>query len=98
MTVRSVLPYSLRVLTRQENIDRAAGILTAHLEGDMTGWSRWTVPSQPEREPLRYEQQVVLTLALLRRLGPLTRPLFALNHAVMMRAGERGLRQHLGVR
>ncbi len=96
VVVRSFLPYSLRVLTAQSRKDRGAGVLEARLDGDMTGWSRWTLTSTGTGCAVRYEQQVVARRALLRRLGLVARPFFRLNHAVMMRAGERGLRRYLG--
>jgi hypothetical protein len=38
----------------------------------------------------------VVAKALVRLVGPLARPALRFNHDRMMRAGERGLRQHLG--
>ncbi len=95
VVVRSFLPYSLRIRTVSRREDRAAGVLEAGLAGDMAGWSRWTLSATDEGCALLYEQQVAVHRPLLRRLGLLARPLFRLNHAVMMRAGERGLRRYL---
>ncbi|MBA2531385.1 MAG: SRPBCC family protein [Nocardioidaceae bacterium] len=95
VVVRSFLPYSLRILTVSRREDCAAGVLEAGLEGDMEGWSRWTLSPTDDGCALLYEQQVAVLRPLLRRLGLLARPFFRLNHAVMMRAGERGLRHRL---
>lgn len=95
VVVRSFLPYALRVLTKSAREDRDAGVLEARLSGDVDGWSRWTVPTVGAPGPLVYEQVVVARRELLRRLGPAARPFFRLNHAVMMSAGERGLRMRV---
>lgn len=92
VVVRSSLPYALRVLATSLREDPVAGVLEARLAGDVNGWSRWTLPPAGAAGPLVYEQVVVAERPLLRRLGPVARPLFRANHAVMMRAGERGLR------
>lgn len=92
VVVRSFLPYALRVLTTSVRDDPVEGVLEARLSGDVEGWSRWTLPAIDSSGPLVYEQVVVARRALLRRLGPVARPFFRANHAVMMRAGQRGLR------
>ena len=92
VVVRSLLPYALRVLATALRQDPVAGVLEARLSGDVVGWSRWTLPPEGVARPLVYEQVVVAERPLLRRLGPVARPFFRANHAVMMRAGERGLR------
>ena len=43
----------------------------------------------------RYEQEVDVGKPLLRRLAVPCRPAFRLNHALMMRSGQRGLRAYL---
>ncbi len=92
VVVRSSLPYELRVLTTSVREDPAAGVLEARLRGDVAGWSRWTLPESGAGGSVVYEQVVTAQRALLRRLGPVARPLFRLNHSIMMRSGERGLR------
>jgi len=42
-----------------------------------------------------FDEDVVVRKPLVRRAGLLARPALRLNHAVMMRDGERGLRRHL---
>ncbi|MGQ0629805.1 MAG: SRPBCC family protein [Sporichthyaceae bacterium] len=94
--VRSLLPYSLRMTAHHSRKDPAAGVLEARLSGDLVGTSRWTMT--PSRDGagtlLRFGEDVEVARPLLRRLA-FARPAFRFNHAVMMRAGERGLRRHL---
>lgn len=95
VVVRSFLPYSLRVLTVSRRQDPVAGVLEAGLEGDITGWSRWTLNATGDHCSVLYEQQVEARRPLLRRLGLLARPIFVLNHRLMMRAGEHALQDRL---
>ncbi|MGG8407478.1 SRPBCC family protein [Streptomyces sp. 12297] len=90
---RSVVPYELHVTATQQRHDPAAGVLEAALHGDLEGWVRWTVAAAPAGGTLaRYDQEVLVRKPLMRRLALPGRPLFRLNHALMMRAGRRGLR------
>ncbi|MGQ0624094.1 MAG: SRPBCC family protein [Sporichthyaceae bacterium] len=94
--VRSVLPYSLRLTAHHARRDPDAGVLEARLTGDLVGAGRWTIAPTPDGTGtvLRFGEEVEVLRPLLRRLS-LARPLFRLNHTLMMRAGERGLRAHL---
>ncbi|MFD4634920.1 SRPBCC family protein [Streptomyces sp. NPDC058284] len=88
---RSFLPYDLVVTARERRRDPAAGILEIDMSGDLEGWARWTVRAAPGGARARYDQEVVVRRRLMRRLAVPGRPLFLLNHALMMRAGRRGL-------
>lgn len=93
LVVRSALPYSLRLHASRVREDRARGVLEARLGGDLEGWSRWTLrPAGVGCQAVFEEQVVARGRFLRRRVG---RPIFELNHAWMMRAGERGLRSWL---
>lgn len=94
--VRSGLPYSLRMTAHHSRRDAGAGVLEARLSGDLVGKSRWTMaPTSDGRGThLHFGEEVEVHRPLLRRLS-FARPAFRLNHALMMRAGERGLRRHL---
>jgi len=92
---RSALPYSLRFDALRSREDRPAGVLEAHLVGDLLGWSRWTIRSAAAGTELFYEQHVSTPRALLRRLAPIARPALLANHAWMMRGGRQGLERHL---
>jgi hypothetical protein len=94
--VRSTLPYSLRMTAHHSRKDPAAGVLEARLTGDLVGHSRWTLTSGPHGTVLEFGEEVELRRPLLRGLS-FARPAFRINHALMMRAGERGLRRHLGM-
>ncbi|MEU6667809.1 SRPBCC family protein [Streptomyces sp. NPDC046727] len=95
ITIRSLLPYGLTCTVRRTLRDPAAGVLEAELSGDIDGWARWTVTADGPGTLARYDQEVEVTKALLRLLAVPGRPLFRLNHRLMMRAGRRGLLRRL---
>ncbi|GAA4795106.1 SRPBCC family protein [Streptomyces sanyensis] len=95
VTFRSLLPYDLVVTVRARRQDRGAGVLEAALEGDLDGWSRWTLLPHGGGTRAVYEQEVEVRRPLMRRLAVPCRPLFRANHALMMRAGRRGLAARL---
>jgi uncharacterized protein YndB with AHSA1/START domain len=95
LRIRSVLPYDLVMTARDRYQDEAAGVLEAELAGDQAGWSRWTVSPAGAGSRAVFEEEVRPGKAVMRRLALPARPLFLANHAVMMRAGERGLRHYL---
>ncbi|MEU3727320.1 SRPBCC family protein [Streptomyces sp. NPDC031705] len=99
VVIRSVLPYGLHVTLTELLRDPAHGVLEAALRGDVEGWARWTVRPGGAAGAVRtravYEQEVEVRAALLRRFALAGRPLFRLNHALMMRAGRRALRARL---
>ncbi|MBW5481741.1 SRPBCC family protein [Streptomyces bambusae] len=96
---RSFLPYELHVTLTELLHDPARGVLEAALRGDLDGWARWTVrPHGGRGTRALYEQEVEVRKPLMRRLAVPGRPVFRLNHALMMRAGRRGLTAHLAGR
>lgn len=96
LRIRSLLPYDLFLTMREGRRDPAAGVLEAGISGDLEGWARWTVTAREAGGCLvRYDQEVDVRKPLMRRLAVPGRPVFRLNHAVMMRAGRRGLVRHL---
>lgn len=92
---RSSLPYSLRFTTTPTVHDPVRGVLEATLSGDLDGFSRWTISSDSNGTTATFEERVVATKPLLRRLELVARPAFEANHSRMMRDGERGLRAYL---
>ncbi|WP_432012739.1 SRPBCC family protein [Streptomyces cucumeris] len=92
---RSLIPYDLEVTVREARQDAAAGVLEIMFSGDLDGWARWTVTARDGGTRALFEQEVVARKPLLRRFALPGRPVFRLNHALMMRAGCRGLRAHL---
>ncbi|HEV7626933.1 MAG TPA: SRPBCC family protein [Streptomyces sp.] len=96
--IRSVLPYDLWITGRAVRQDPLAGVLEMEITGDVEGSSRWTVTADVDGRGTTalYEQQVEVHKPLMRRLVGPGRPFFRANHALMMRAGKRGLRRWLG--
>jgi hypothetical protein len=95
LTCRSLLPYDLVFHSTQERRDPVAGVLQARLTGDLDGFSRWTVTSDGPLATAVFDEEVVATKSLLRRLAPVARPAFRVNHSLMMRHGQAGLRVYL---
>ncbi|NEA45942.1 SRPBCC family protein [Streptomyces sp. SID10815] len=95
LRVRAVLPYDLCFTVRETRRDPAAGVLEAALAGDLDGWSRWTLTPHGAGTLVHYDQVVDVTAPLLRRLAVPGRPVFRLNHRLMMRSGRRGLAARL---
>ncbi|WP_172387609.1 SRPBCC family protein [Streptomyces sp. MNP-20] len=93
---RSLLPYDLVITARERCRDPERGVLAITMTGDLDGWARWTLASTPDGGTrARYDQEVDVRKPLLRRLAVPGRPLLLLNHALMMRAGGRGLAARL---
>ncbi|MFJ8661557.1 SRPBCC family protein [Streptomyces sp. NPDC093795] len=92
---RSLLPYELVVTVRAQRQDPAARVLEADLSGDLEGWVRWTVTAEGSGTRAVYEQEVEVRARLLRALAVPGRPVFRVNHALMMRGGRRGLAARL---
>ncbi|WP_344321878.1 SRPBCC family protein [Streptomyces macrosporus] len=103
---RSLLPYDLRVTVRRTHGDPAARVLQIAMTGDLDGWARWRLTPRAGADGggdggdggtrALFEQEVEVRRPLLRLLAVPGRPLFRANHALMMRAGHRGLRRRLG--
>lgn len=95
LRIRSVLPYDLVFTAREVRRDAAAGILEIAMTGDLDGWVRWTLTADGTGTLARYDQEADVTKPLLRRFAVPGRPVFRANHALMMRAGRRGLLAYL---
>ncbi|MFI2201284.1 SRPBCC family protein [Streptomyces sp. NPDC020192] len=95
ITIRSVLPYAMTITAHETRHDPAAGILQIAVSGDIEGWARWTVTAHGSGTLARYEQVVDVRKPLLRLLAVPGRPVFRLNHRLMMAAGRRGLERYL---
>lgn len=93
--IRATLPYTLHVHVAELLRDPGRGVLEVALRGDLEGWARWTVRPRPGGTRALYEQEVEVRLPLMRWLAVPARPVFRLNHTLMMRAGRRGLAAHL---
>jgi len=93
--IRSVLPYDMTFTGREVRRDPAGGVLEIAMSGDIDGWARWTLTSEGPGTRAQYDQEVHVSKPLLRRLAVPGRPVFRANHALMMRAGQRGLTAYL---
>ncbi|MGW2183461.1 SRPBCC family protein [Streptomyces sp. NPDC001732] len=89
--IRSFLPYDLVMTVRESRRDPRARVVEATLGGDLEGWARWIVTPYGGGSRVVYEQEVEVRKRLMRLLAVPGRPLFRANHALMMRAGRRGL-------
>ncbi|WP_369779991.1 SRPBCC family protein [Streptomyces sp. R33] len=92
VVIRSMLPYELTVRLRPLAQDPLERVLEAALEGDITGNVRWHVRDDGGHGCVAFcNEYVSVRKAALRRLMPLARPFFHLNHAVAMRSGQHGV-------
>lgn len=95
---RSVLPFDLVFQANHSMRDQQAGLLRARLTGDLEGYASWELTGRGGGTELLFDQEVEARKAVLRRTALVARPLFRANHEMMMRSGERGLREYLTVR
>ena len=95
VAIRSLLPWTLHLHLRREVEDPGALRLRAGIAGHLHGWSSWELRPGPGGTHAAYRQVVELRAQGLRQVSFLLRPVLRLNHAAMMRGGERGLRAHL---
>jgi uncharacterized protein YndB with AHSA1/START domain len=91
MKVRGLLPYTLAFAMTHVHSNRRRGTLEARLTGDLVGRSKWTVSAAGTGSEVVLEEEAELGKRWLRVLGPLARPLFRANHALMMRHARIGL-------
>ncbi len=91
---RSLAPLSLNLELRPVTRDRERGRLEVSIDGDLVGFSRFTLSplggQLGGQVEVAYEQEVEARRRLL-DAGRWARPLVVANHSWMMRAGERGL-------
>jgi hypothetical protein len=95
MRIRAALPYDLRFVGWQATADSSAGVLELGMEGELSGFSRFTVSGGPNHTTLFFEEEVILDKPLLNRLSRVARPALEANHYLMMRHGQSGLRTYL---
>ncbi|MFD4528684.1 SRPBCC family protein [Streptomyces sp. NPDC058470] len=93
--IRSTLPYDMTFTGREVCRDPDGGVLEISMSGDINGWARWTLTADGAGTRAQYDQEAEVNKPLLRRLAVPGRPVFRANHALMMRAGRRGLRAYL---
>jgi hypothetical protein len=94
LVIRSTLPFALRVVATREVEDRQTLTLRAALSGDLTGHSSWQVDAAAAGCTAVFVEEVTAG-GLLGMASLVGRRALEWNHAVMMRAGEHGLRRYL---
>ena len=92
---RSLLPYDLAFVVHREVEDPEARVLRARMDGDLAGFSQWTVSVRDAGSIAIFDEEVDVHKRLVRAAGRLVRPALRFNHDLMMRSGERGLRRKL---
>lgn len=93
-TWKSALPYRLAFdlrVTRAVPLQR----IESRAAGELEGTGIWTFQPDGGGTRVRYDWDVRTTKPWMNLLAPAARPLFAWNHDVVMRWGERGLRSLL---
>jgi quercetin dioxygenase-like cupin family protein/uncharacterized protein YndB with AHSA1/START domain len=73
------LPYELRTRSRIVELDRPR-VVAAEVEGDLSGYGRWTLTPTSSGTHVRFDWQVYADRPLLRWLTPVLRPAFRWNH------------------
>ncbi len=94
MRARALLPYSLTFVGERRIEDPGRRVLEMSMTGDLEGFSRFSIEEWGQGSRIVFEEQVLATKSLLRRLAPVARPVFCANHWVMMRRGQAGLRTY----
>ena len=93
-TWKGWLPYTLVVDMRVTRVEPPV-VLESLASGELEGTGRWRLSRDGEDTAVRYEWDVRTTKRWMNLLAPLARPLFALNHDVVMRGGSQGLKRLL---
>jgi hypothetical protein len=94
-TWKSILPYKLTFnmrLTEKESLQRLKGIAFGELEGD----GEWLFNEEDRIVFIQYNWNVVTTKKWMNTFSFLLRPMFALNHNIVMHWGGKGLAKKLG--
>jgi len=93
--IRGLLPYTLDLVLTRAAQDEASGILRVDIDGDLQGWCAWELSDENPGTRAGFSQEVVVRARLLGSVPSALRPLLRANHALLMRAGESGLRAYL---
>lgn len=93
---RTRLPYRIGFDMRTLEVVPGRRLL-AQAAGDVDGTGTWHLRPLGTGTEVIYEWRFWLGRPWMRRLAPIARPLFAWNHAGVMRAGGEGLGKYLGV-
>lgn len=93
VTIRALLPVPLRLVLTREVEDRAEGRLRVAMTGDLQGYADVHVRAVPAGSLVDWDQVVLVTQPVLRRLTGVPPARWALraNHALMMGSARRAL-------
>lgn len=92
--VRAPVGYRLRIgLTIADVVP--GRLITARSSGDLLGDGRLEIAPRGSGSVLRFHWDVAIRKPWMRAASPILRPVFRAAHALVMRAGERGLRRAL---
>ena len=94
LTWKGRLPYRLIVDMTTVRIE-APRLLESAANGELEGRGIWRLSSHDDGTAVTYEWRVRTTKPWMNLIAPLARPIFAWNHDVVMRQGQRGLKQLL---
>ncbi len=93
---RSLAGYSVELDFRVEEV-REPALMSGRSFGELEGTGTWRLMDQDGLTAVLYDWDVRTTRAWMNALAPAARPLFALSHDRIMRAGGEGLARRLGV-
>jgi hypothetical protein len=93
---KAFLPIRLALRMTEEERDQRRGFLRIGISGDLEGFLACEVTGHALGARLDFQQEVEARKPIIRNFSLLARPIFAANHAAMMRSGQRGLRGYLG--
>ena len=92
MTWRTRLPYSLTFDIRSKVVD-PPHYIEGDASGELVGRGVWRLRQVDDVTDVRYDWEVRTTKWWMNLLPPLASPLFAWNHAGVMKEGEKALRR-----
>ncbi|MFO0937128.1 MAG: SRPBCC family protein [Gemmataceae bacterium] len=91
-TFRSFLPYSLTFTMKTTRIEFMKSIEGVAF-GELEGVGKWELSSESGVTLIRYDWHVKANKKWMRLLSPIARPVFKLNHDVIMNWGQIGLQK-----
>ena len=96
-TWRTRLPYNLVFDLRTARLERPH-LIEATTAGELEGTGRWQLSSTPARTRAVNEWRVRTAKSWMNLVAPIARPVFAWNHAALMRSGRLDLQRLLDER
>lgn len=94
---RSRIPYPLAFEFHTDEVD-APRRMAGRAFGELEGTGVWRLMEDGGVTAVLYEWDVATTKPWMNAIAPVARPVFRLNHDVVMRQGAEGLARRLGAR